>query len=83
MEVTAPQTIKPIRLIMTILWSAFLMACVSCGVIFSLLDPTDMLVFDQRNNLSPQATYTIGFIIFWFLGCISSGIAAVLLVNPR
>lgn len=77
------QIIKPARLVMAILWPAFLMACMSSGVVFSLIDPIDLIVFGKKINLSSEAGYTIGFLLFWFLGCVASSITVILLIKPR
>jgi len=77
------QSIKSPRLIMAIVWPAFLMACVSCGLLFSLIDPLDLILFGEKFSMSSQAGYTLGFVLFWFLGCVASTITVVLLVKPR
>jgi len=76
-------SIQTTRLVMAILWPAFLMACVSCGVLFSLIDPLDLVIFGEKFSMSSQAGYTIGFVLFWFLGCVASTITVVLLIKPR
>ncbi len=83
MEFETQPVIKPGRIVMTILWPAFLMSCVSCGVLFSLIDPLDLIIFGEKFNLSSQAGYTIGFLLFWVLGCIASTITVILLIKPR
>lgn len=75
--------VNPSRLIMAIVWSAFLMAAVSCGLLFTMIDPLDLIIFGEKFSLSSQAGYTLGFIIFWLLGCVASTITVVLLVKPR
>ena len=83
MELETCQFIKSPRLIMAILWPAFLMACVSCGVLFTLIDPLDLIVFGEKFNMSSQAGYALGFVIFWLLGCVASTATVVLLIKPR
>jgi hypothetical protein len=68
---------------MAILWPSFLMACVSCGVLFSLIDPLDLIIFGEKFSLSSQAGYTMGFVLFWLLGSVASTITVVLLIKPR
>lgn len=75
--------VNPSRLIMAIVWPAFLMAAVSCGLLFTMIDPLDLIIFGEKFSLSSQAGYTLGFIIFWLLGCVASTITVVLLVKPR
>lgn len=69
------------RIVMAILWPSFLMACVSSGVLFSLVDPVELVLLDSQVHLSQLGTYTVGFFLFWFLGAISSSLTALLLVS--
>jgi hypothetical protein len=66
---------------MAILWPAFLMACVSSGVVFSLIDPEQLVVLDQQFHVSNLGMYTLGFLLFWLLGCVASGLTAVLMLE--
>lgn len=70
------------RIVMSILWPSFLMACVSSGVLFSLVDPVELVLLDSQVHLSQLGTYTVGFFLFWFLGAISSSLTALLLGCP-
>ncbi len=66
-------------LLMVVLWPAFLMACVATGVFFSLVDPMELIVLDERVQVHMLGAYTIGFLIFWALGAFSSWLTALLL----
>lgn len=70
-------------MVMVVLWPGFLMACVSSGIIFSLIDPEELLILDKHWHLSSLGFYTIGFLLFWALGCIASSLTAVLLLEWR
>ena len=67
------------RLLMTILWPSFLMAGISEGVIFSLVDPETLVVLDKTLEVSNVVIYSVGFFIFWFLGAIASALTALLI----
>lgn len=69
------------RMIMAVLWPSFLMACVSSGLLFSLIDPVELVLLDNQLHLSQLGTYTAGFFLFWFLGTIASSLTALLLVD--
>lgn len=71
------------RIAMSILWPSFLMACVSSGMLFSLVDPVELVLLDSQVHLSQLGTYTVGFFLFWFLGAISSALTALLLVSSH
>ena len=66
-------------MLMVVLWPAFLMACVATGLFFSLVDPMELIILDERVEVSILGAYTIGFFIFWILGILSSGLTASLL----
>jgi hypothetical protein len=69
------------RVLMVVLWPAFLMACVSSGVIFSLIDPEELILLDQHFHLSSLGVYTLGFLLFWVLGCVASSLTALLMLE--
>lgn len=65
-------------MLMIVLWPAFLMACVATGLFFSLVDPMELIVLDQRLQMHVTGVYTVGFFAFWLLGILSSGLTALL-----
>lgn len=71
------------RIVMAVLWPSFLMACVSSGLLFSLVDPVELVLLDNQIHLSQLGTYTVGFFLFWFLGAIASGLTALLLAGSE
>ncbi len=71
------------RLLMTILWPSFIMAGISVGVIFSLIDPDTLVVNGNNIELSNVVVYSISFFIFWFLGAIASALTALLMCKSR
>ncbi len=82
LEVTGP-ALPLARVVMVVLWPAFLMACVSSGVIFSLIDPEELVLLDHRIHLSNLGFYTLGFLVFWFLGIVASSLTALLMLTGR
>ena len=52
---------------MSILWPAFLLACVIELLVFALVDPADLRWGGEALALSRQAVYTAGFFVFWVL----------------
>jgi len=71
------------RLLMTILWPSFLMAGISVGIVFSLVDPGTLVVLGNSLEVSNVVIYSIGFFLFWFLGAIASGLTALLMCKSR
>ncbi len=69
------------RATMAVLWPSFLMACVTSGLLFSLVDPMELILLDNKIQLSALGIYTLGFFLFWFLGGIASSLTALLLIE--
>jgi hypothetical protein len=67
------------RLLMSILWPSFIMASVSMGVLFSLIEPESLTMHGEGVELSNIVVYSIAFFIFWFLGALSSALTALLM----
>ena len=53
--------------IIWILWPAFLAAGITEVVFFTAIDPQQLLLLGQPIKLSPMATYSIGFLMFWLI----------------
>lgn len=59
---------KPwVRCLMQVLWPAFLGAGVTVGVVFSMIDPSQLEWVHTHLMNSREATYTVSFILFWIL----------------
>lgn len=61
---------------MQILWPSFLMAVVGVGLLFSMLDPDELIVFGHSLAGERMAAYTCGFFILWAL-CASAAATSV------
>jgi len=70
-------------ILMVILWPSFLTACVASGLLFSLIDPEQLILLDDRIQLSNLGIYTTGFFVFWLLGAVSSGLTVLLSTNSK
>lgn len=69
----------PVRsILMVTLWPSFLTACLASGLLFSLIDPEQLILLDKRIQLSNLGIYTIGFFVFWLLGAVSSFLTVLL-----
>jgi hypothetical protein len=71
------------RLLMTILWPSFLVAGISVGVLFSMVDPETLVIHGSNVEVNDVVVYSIAFFIFWFLGALSSGLTALLMCKSR
>jgi len=67
------------RLLMWILWPAFLVACLGEGLLFSIVDPEELIFFGHHVDLSKEGVYTVGFFIIWGLCSLSSALTIYVL----
>ncbi len=66
---------------MTVVWPAFLAACVLEAVVFALVDPHELSLAGGPLGWSRQAVYTAAFFLFWIVGAASSLLSLVLARN--
>ncbi|WP_231741403.1 hypothetical protein [Paucibacter sp. KCTC 42545] len=79
-----PPTSRLARWAMAIAWPAFVMAGVTEGLVFSVVDPSDLTWFGgERMELSRQAVYTLSFLIFWSVISLASSISLMLATLPE
>jgi uncharacterized membrane protein YcfT len=71
------------RKMMWILWPAFLMAGVLELLVFAVVDPQDMHWFGQNFEMSRQATYTLGFFVFWLVTALAGALTLFLSLPPN
>ena len=67
-----------VRVMMQVLWPAFLMAIVTEGVLFSMIDPQELAIVGMYLSGSREAAYTVSFLVFWALFACASGITYLL-----
>ena len=68
---------------MFILWPSLLMAGVMEMVVFTMVDPQDLHLFNQSIDLPRQGIYTLSFFIFWIICAASSCLSLFLSVDPK
>lgn len=71
------------RLLMSVMWPSFIMACVSMAVLFSLIDADSVTMHGEGIELSNMMVYSLAFFIFWALGALSSGLTALLMCKSK
>lgn len=54
-----------VRFLMQVIWPAFLAAIITCGFVFSALDPEHLQLFGKHLPVARDGAYTIGFILIW------------------
>ncbi|MCP5267366.1 MAG: hypothetical protein H6934_14710 [Burkholderiaceae bacterium] len=68
---------------MQVLWPAFLVAILAEGVVFSMVDPHELTIVGIHLGDNREAAYTVGFLIFWALSALSSGLTYILSRGDR
>lgn len=72
------------RWVVAIAWPSFLMAGVLEALVFALIDPSDLSWFGAAPiELSRQAIYTLGFLIFWCVTALAASLSLLLLSLPE
>jgi hypothetical protein len=66
------------KLAMWILWPSFLAAGIGVGLVFSLLDPDELVVLGQQVHAARTAVYTLGFFILWAIAACASAMSCFL-----
>lgn len=67
------------RLLIWILWPSFLIAGMAEGLLFSVINPEDLLFFNHHPNISNEGIYTVGFFVIWIFCAASSALTAYIL----
>lgn len=62
-----------------ILWPSFLIAIIAEGLLFTVINPEDVVIFGRPVEASGQAIYTISFFALWGLCALSSAFTLLML----
>jgi len=66
----------------SVLWPAFLCACAFEGLVFALVDPSDLHWGRDGVGLSRQGIYSVGFFVFWAMAACSGALTVAFLRSP-
>jgi hypothetical protein len=72
-----------LRLTISILWPSFIAAGIGIGIIFTLVDPMELIVLGENIRASRSAVYTIGFFIIWAIAAMAAAMSCFLLTNRQ
>ena len=61
--------------VIRVLWPAFLVAGLAEGLLFTLIDPEDLIFFGHPVEASHEGVYTVTFFVLWALCALSSGLS--------
>jgi hypothetical protein len=68
---------------MWVLWPSFIAAGMGVGIIFTLVDPTELVVLGYPVHASRTAVYTLGFFILWAVCSVASALSCFLQATSR
>ncbi len=72
-----------LRMTMSILWPSFVAAGIGLGIVFTLVDPMELIVLGERVRASRSAIYSLGFFILWAIAAMSAAMSAFLLTGKH
>jgi hypothetical protein len=65
-----------------VLWPSFITAAGAVGFFYTVFDPQELYLFGRPAEISRQAAYSVGFLLFWLLGASSSALTVFLSGSP-
>ena len=66
------------RYLMWVLWPSFIAAGLGVGIIFTLVDPTELVILGYPVHANRTAVYTLGFFILWAICTVASALSCFL-----
>jgi hypothetical protein len=72
-----------VKIISWILWPSFLAAGIGVGIIFTLVDPMELVVLGAHTQASRISIYSLGFFILWAIAAAASAMTAFLVTSLR
>jgi len=66
------------RYLMWVLWPSFLAAGIGTGIVFTLLDPTELVILGHPVTVSRNGIYSLGFFILWAICAAASALSCFL-----
>ncbi len=66
------------RLLMQVLWPAYLAAIVATGLLFSMIDPHELSIVGVHLADSREGAYTVGFLLLWACFSLASAMTFML-----
>ena len=67
------------RLLIWILWPSFLVAGMGEGLIFTVVNPEEIIFLRDHPGITDEGIYTIGFFMSWTFCAVSSALTAYIL----
>ena len=69
--------------LLRILWPSFLITSVQIAVLFTLIDPVEVLWLGDNHDFSRQGVYTLGFFLCWAMVSVACALTLYLTHPPK
>jgi hypothetical protein len=67
-----------VKQMMWILWPSFIAAGIGAGIVFTLIDPMELVVLGEHVRASRTAIYSLGFFVLWAIAAMASAMSCFL-----
>lgn len=67
-----------LKRMMWILWPSFIAAGIGVGIVFTLVDPMELVVLGDHVRVSRTTIYSLGFFILWAITAMASAMSCFL-----
>ncbi|MBL0121541.1 MAG: hypothetical protein IPP88_02025 [Betaproteobacteria bacterium] len=71
------------KYIMWVLWPSFIAAGMGVGILFTLVDPSELVILGNPVHVSKTAVYTLGFFVLWAICSAASALSCFLQATSR
>jgi hypothetical protein len=72
-----------LRSALWVLWPSFLVAGIGIGIVFTLVDPMELVVLGYPVHASRMTVYSLGFFVLWGICAASSAITFFLQTGAK
>lgn len=72
-----------IRLLMWILWPSFIAAGIGVGIVFTLIDPMELVVLGDHVHVSRMTIYSLGFFVLWAITAMASAMSCFFMASMK
>ncbi len=63
---------------MWVLWPSFLAAGIGVCILFTLVDPTELVILGHPIHVGRTAAYSLGFLLLWAICAVASALSCFL-----
>ncbi len=70
-----------LRATLVILWPSFVAAGIGISIIFTLIDPMELVVLGEHTRASRTTIYSLGFFIIWAIAALAAAMTSFLQIG--